>query len=126
MTGSDWAQLSEPWERLRWARLRWQREGGLPETMGAAAERLGMRENTYSAYERAPDSSKHSALDHHHAIQFGRCFKVNWAWLLTGDGSPFAPTLADQRAARLLAQAKEEDREMVLDMLEAALRRRAG
>lgn len=94
--------------------------------MTAAADSLGMQENTYSAYERPPGTSKHTALDHHRAIQFGRKFKINWVWILTGEGTPYARTPAEERAAQLLAEATEAEQEMALDVLAAALKRRAS
>lgn len=126
MGDTSWSTLREPWERLRWARIHWQRQNGSAETLRAAAESLGVQENTYSAYERAPESSKHTALDHHRAIQFGRKFKINWVWILTGEDTPFTRTPAEQRAAQLLADASEDEQEMAVDVMAAALRRRAS
>lgn len=83
-----WQTLSEPHDRLRWARIQWQEAKGIKPDAGAAAESLGMRPHTYRAYERRPDSSKHTRLDDQRAIQFGRKFGVHWIWLLTGEGRP--------------------------------------
>jgi hypothetical protein len=85
MDDHSWRELREGWERLRWARLR------KFETAQAAAESMGMKPNTYTAYERSPDSSKHTRLDDQAAIRFARKFGVRWEWLLTGEGSPVAP-----------------------------------
>jgi hypothetical protein len=125
MAESEWTKLREPWERLKWARKHWQTKIGAATTKAAAAESLGMQENTYSAYERAPDSSKHTALDHQRAIQFGDKFKVNWVWLLTGRESPFARTPAQERALGLMAEHDEADQERAVDIIAAALKRRA-
>lgn len=80
----SWAELREPWQRLRWAR----RQSKF-ETAREAAASLGMNEATYSAYERRPDSSKHIALSHPKAVEFARKFKVRWEWLLAGKGAPW-------------------------------------
>lgn len=126
MEHAAWSNLSEPWERVRWARLYWQRKAGSAETMKAAAESLGMQENTYSAYEREPGTSKHTALDHQRAIQFGDKFKVNWVWILTGKETPFAMTPAQERAVQLLAQQNEEDQQHAVEVMAAVLSRRAS
>ena len=47
-----------------------------------------MKDGTYRAYERAPDTAKHTRLDYVHALRFAQCFGVNWEWLLNGVGSP--------------------------------------
>jgi transcriptional regulator with XRE-family HTH domain len=83
-----WDDLRDTHERLRWARMRWQESRGIKPSASAAAESLGVKIGTYSAYERSPDSSKHIPLDHQKAIQFARKFGVSWEWLLTGDGRP--------------------------------------
>lgn len=126
MEDTSWATLREPWQRLRWARMHWQRQSGAVGTMAAAAESLGMQENTYSAYERAPDSSKHTVLDHQRAVQFGRKFKVNWVWILTGEDTPFSRTPAQQRAAELLAKVSEDEQADLVAMIEAVVQRRAA
>ncbi len=125
MADAEWSRLREPWERLRWARRHWQSKSGGATTKAAAAESLGMQENTYSAYEREPGSSKHTDLDHQRAIQFADKFKVNWVWLLTGQESPFTRTPAQQRALDLMAGEDESDQERAVDIIAAALKRRA-
>lgn len=126
MNSGDWSNLRDPWERLRWARLHWQTQAGGATTATAAAESLGMQQNTYTAYERAPDASKHTPIDHQRAMQFGRKFKVNWVWILTGEETPFNRTPAQVRAVELLAEAPEAAQEEMVDMLEALVRRRAS
>lgn len=126
MSEVDWSGLREPWERLRWARMHWQTEAGGATTAGSAADSLGMQQNTYTAYERSPEGSKHTPLDHQRAMQFGRKFKVNWVWILTGEETPFNRTSAQVRALELLAGAPEETQEEVVDMLEAVLKRRSA
>lgn len=86
-----WTTATEPHDRLRWARIQWQESKGIKPDAGAAAESLGVKAHTYRAYERRPDSSKHTRLDDQRAIQFARKFGVNWIWLLTGEGRPDAP-----------------------------------
>jgi hypothetical protein len=85
MDDHSWRELREGWERLRWARMR------KFETAQAAAESMGMKPNTYTAYERSPDSSKHTRLDDQAAARFAKKLSVRWEWLLAGEGSPFAP-----------------------------------
>lgn len=70
---TDWTTLYEPWERLKWAR----KQAGF-DTASAAADSLGMKKDTYSAYEREPGKSKHTQLDHQSAIRFAKKFKVSW------------------------------------------------
>lgn len=125
MDERSWFELEHPWERVRWSRLHWQRKTGGAATARAAAESLHMAENTYSAYERAPGASKHTPLDHQRAVEFGRKFKVNWVWMLTGDESPFERTPAQMRALELMATVDEDEQERVVDIVEAAIRRRA-
>lgn len=125
MTEADWSALREPWERLRWARLHWQLENGSATTARAAAESLGMQENTYAAYERGPHASKFTPLDHQRAMQFGRKFKVNWVWILTGDETPFQRTPAQMQVVELMAGQPADEQERVVEIVSAALRRRA-
>ena len=81
MANENWRGLEE-WERVKWARkLRF-------ETAAAAAIAVDMKDGTYRAYERGPDSAKNIHLDHKHAILFGKKFGVRWEWLLTGEGGP--------------------------------------
>lgn len=54
-----------------------------------------MKGGTYRAYERSPESSKHIAMEHQAAVKFGRKFKINWVWLLTGEGTPFEGQLTE-------------------------------
>lgn len=122
---SEWSRLKHPWERVKWARMNWQRQIGSAVTARAAAESLGMKENTYSAYERPDvDGRKSSGLDHQHAIEFARKFKTNWVWLLTGEETPFGRTHAQSRAVELLARAPEDLQEEAVEIMETVLRRR--
>jgi hypothetical protein len=106
-----WKTASESHERLRWARIQWQEAKGIKPDAGAAAESLGIKAHTYRAYERRPDSSKHTRLDDQRAIQFSRKFGVNWTWLLTGEGSPDASddrlTPTERRMIDALREAPE-------------------
>lgn len=122
MDDSSWLELEHPWERVRWSRLYWQRKIGAAETARSAAESLHMAENTYSAYERAPGASKHTPLDHQRAVEFGRKFKVNWVWMLTGEETPFERTPAQSRAIALMATVDEDEQERVVGIVEAAIR----
>lgn len=126
MDDSSWIGLREAWERLKWARLYWQNRTGSARTGAAAAASLGMEENTYTAYERPPTASKSTPLTHQRAIQFGKKFKVNWVWILSGEETPFERTDAQNRAVELMSAVSEADQEQVVDIIEAALRRKAG
>lgn len=96
---SVWPELRDPWERLRWARL----QAGF-DIQVAAAESLGMKAQTYRTYERAPDEAGARSFDHNLARRFATKFKVNWVWLLTGEGDPRgAPNLELQVFANKVA-----------------------
>ena len=60
-----------------------QPDGAAPKSIA-----VDMKDGTYRAYERGPDSAKNIHLDHTHAILFGKKFGVRWEWLLTGEGGP--------------------------------------
>ena len=79
-----------------------------------------MKENTYTAYERGPDTSKHTALDHSRAVQFGRKFKVSWVWILSGEGTPFDRSLSplQVRAVSALESASPEMQEAAVESIE--------
>ena len=128
MDDGSWATLKEPWQRLQWARRYWQTQSGGATTARAAAESLGIAENTYSAYERSDErpESKHIPLTHQRAIEFGNKFKINWVWILTGDETPFTRTPAQQRAIELLASIPADTQEEAVDIMETVIRRRAG
>ena len=119
---TTWTEQREPWERIKWARI----HAGFT-TATAAAESLGMKKDTYTAYERAPGTSKHTDLDHQRAIQFGRKFKVSWTWLLAAEGTPFdrASSPAQERVLSAMAGAAEDQQERVAEAVEALLKRSA-
>lgn len=116
---TGWELLQDPHERLRWARIR-----AKYATAKAAAESLGMKKDTYSAYERAPDKSKVTGMTHQRAMQFARKFKVSWEWLLNGKGTPFSKpqTLAQERVLTAMSEAPEEEQDRVAAAVEALLR----
>jgi hypothetical protein len=101
-----WEYCHEPHERLRWARTQWQERQGVAPNAAAAAESLGMAPHTYRAYERAPDASKHTALDLTNAIRFAKKFGVNWQWLAAGDGKPWDKPL-NQLESRVIDALRE-------------------
>lgn len=120
---TDWSRANEPWLRVRWAR----ENAGFPN-MQAAADSLGMRQNTYSAFERDPaESSRARALDHQSAIQFGKKYRVSWVWLLSGEGTPFDKNLteAQQRAIQAMESVTEDEQQRAAEMLELFLRKSA-
>lgn len=128
MSDEGWRGLEEGWERLRWARAR------KFETALAAAESMGMNADTYRAYERAPDTSKHTQLDHTSARRFATKFKVRWEWLLVGDsegrpwldgeGPPEDPATPERRVGELLKRVAQKEREELADVLEAMINAR--
>lgn len=121
----EWHELREPWERLRWAREQWQqRAGAVAGQANHAAESLGMKAGTYRAYERGPGTSKHIELDHQHAIQFARRFRVSWVWLLTGAGAPSDDEMPEsqERVLKAMSAVPEDKQRAVADMVEALLR----
>lgn len=122
MTDTSWTGLTEPHERLKWARI----GAGFP-TARAAAESLGMMENTYSAYERAPDKSKATALDHQAAMKFGKKFKVSWTWLLVREGTPFTVPMTEpqRRVLEKMASVEPAEQERTAEMVETLLRKSA-
>jgi hypothetical protein len=114
----SWRNCVGTWDRLKWARMR------RFETAKEAAIALGEKEGTYRSYERQPDSSKHTPLDHQNAAHFAKRFGVRWEWLLLGEGSPWRD--ADERRERILDlydQAAEADRDFLLQTIERLLKR---
>lgn len=110
----SWKELEGTWDRLRWSRRR------VFERAREAAESLGLRENTYTAYERAPWKSKHTKLDHQLAIRFARKFKVRWEWLLKGEGAPFPGPV--ERVRDAMEGAPLDEQERVARAVEALLK----
>lgn len=119
-----WQDQREGWERLRWARIRWQEAKGIKPNAEAAAESLAMKAGTYRAYERRPDASKHTALDHQAAARFAKKFGVSWEWLLTGNGSPDEVELTpnERRIIDAYREAPEARRTAVADAIEQLLK----
>lgn len=124
MQRDEWKDLDEPWKRVLWARIRWQTKAtGVKGTAKDAAISLGMEPGTYRAYERAPDTSKHTELDHQAAIQFARKFKVSWKWLLLGEGTPDDDQLPEpqERVIRVMSTLDEERQKEIADAIETLL-----
>lgn len=119
-----WTNASEPHDRLRWARIQWQEARGIKPDAGAAADSLGIKPHTYRAYERRPDSSKHTRLDDQRAIQFARKFGVNWEWLLLGSGTPTsgAHTPAQERVVSAMSGATAEEQDRIAAAVEVLLK----
>jgi hypothetical protein len=118
--------MKEPWERLTWARRR------MDATKKAGGRRVGLDEHTYSAYERRPDSSKHTPLTYEKAVPFAAKFKVRWQWLLNNEGVPWLEqeerrlTAAQQRLVDELEGRSEEDQDRLAEALVAILRTGTG
>lgn len=118
----EWENLREQAQRVKWARKHWQTKSGAGTTAKDAAESLGMPESTYLQYERMPGTSRSAELNEHYAHRFARKFKVDWAWLLTGRGSPFLTEEEKrERIASRIASAPEEKRVLIEKMLDAIL-----
>lgn len=112
-----WQNCAGTWDRLKWARRQ------KFDTAKDAATALGVKENTYRAYERQPDSSKHTPLDHQHAFHFAKRLGVRWEWLLQGEGAPWID--ADENRERILNaydNAAPERRAAVAEAIENLLK----
>jgi hypothetical protein len=120
MTEDGWQELREPWERLRWSRAR------RFEAAKDAAESMGMKPDTYRAYEREPGTSKHTQLDHQSAIRFGRKFGVRWEWLLIGQGTPSddEDEGPGSRVRAAMRSVPRDEQEAIADAVEALVRGR--
>jgi hypothetical protein len=128
MLDTAWSQIPEDahWERVRWARQWWQEKSGRPKTARGAATALHMDENTYSAYERRPSSSKSTGISIERARQFGEKFGVNWVWIASGEGTPFDSARYSRDAneiAAIVDETPEEDRPQVVAAIRTLLRR---
>jgi len=112
-----WRNTVGTWDRLKWARLKkWP-------TAKEAAEALGVNVNTYRAYERQPESSKHTPLDHVHAGHFAKRMGVRWEWLLLGTGAPWIDP--DEHRERILSaydNAPQDRREAIATAIEQLLK----
>jgi hypothetical protein len=115
MADESWRKLEGTWDRLKWARKR------KFETAKDAAVAMGVNIDTYRAYERHPDSSKHIPLTHVHAGHFAKRLAVRWEWLLRGEGEPFPntdPASPNARIQRALEGRTTDELEAVADFLE--------
>jgi hypothetical protein len=112
-----WQKCEGTWDRLKWARkLKWS-------TAEDAAGSLGEKAGTYRAYERQPDSSKHTPLDHQHAFRFARRMGVRWEWLLLGEGTPWIdPDENRERILNAYDTATEDRRAAVAEAIERLLK----
>lgn len=123
MADRTWIGLAAN-ERLIWARRR------KFDTAKDAADSMGMKPGTYAAYERRPDSSKHTKMEHQAAARFARKFKVRWEWLLAGEGEPWPeearpddePPTPTNRVAVALKTVSKERAEAIADAVEALVK----
>lgn len=118
MTDQSWRGL-ESWDRIKWARS--QRF----ESAAQAAAAVGMKEGTYRAYERGPESAKHIRLDYDHAVLFARKFGVRWEWLLNNEDEPWLTPRDEEALAEAAPNHLKAWREF-RGMTRAALAARAG
>lgn len=102
-----WRDLRDYGERLRWARMRARFERAKD-----AADSLGINPVTYRTYERR-DGSDARRPPLSVSQMMARKFKVNWTWLVSGEGEPFgAPARGDLEViADKIDQVPEEKRE---------------
>lgn len=127
---TGWQRTEGAWDRLRWAR----QAGGFANAKDFA-DAVGMPEGTYRAYERSPDSSKHTKLNGQLAIRFARRLKVRWQWLLANDGTPWDEEvllgLGDRVRSVLQSDLErgdleEEDVEQIASLTELLKKKRTG
>lgn len=112
-----WKTAEGTWGRLKWARS--QKFGTAEE----AAPALGEKPGTYRTYERHPDSSKATPLDHQKAAHFAKKLRVRWEWLLMGEGAPWRDP--DENLDRILIaydEAPDERRKAVAEAIERLLK----
>jgi transcriptional regulator with XRE-family HTH domain len=111
----SWRDLREVWERIRWARIHlteWDRPTD-------AAKSLGIRPGTYRTYEHSKaDGGRQPPIDELATI--AKKYKVNFAWLATGDGHPHASILADPRLSVIATKTANVPAEKQDDALAAA------
>ena len=82
--------METPAERLKWARQR----AGFDSAAGFAREN-GVPEVTYRAHEKGPEKKGGRGLSEAAARSYATDLKgVSWAWLITGEGDPYAPVSA--------------------------------
>lgn len=91
--------MNTPAERLKWAR----RQAGFASA-AAFARALGIPEVTYRAHEKGPQVTGGRGLSEAAARSYASTLGMNWAWLLTGEGTPSArrggaPAAEDTAAA---------------------------
>jgi len=117
MRPDGWQHLQGTWDRLKWARsLKFA-------TAQDAAHALGVKPVTYRTYERQPDSSRSTPLDHQLAMRFARRLGVRWEWLLLGQGSPWLDPDEDRERILLAYDAASpERRAAVADVIERLLK----
>jgi len=77
--------MNTPAERLKWAR----RQAGF-SSAAAFARAVGIPEVTYRAHEKGPRITGGRGLSEAAARGYASTLRVNWAWLLTGEGTPSA------------------------------------
>lgn len=111
-----WRHLDKPWARLRWARLQ---KFGTGED-GATA--VGMAGHTYRAYERSPNSSKHTPLTYEVAFHFANKFGIRWEWLMDGKGEPWPEASPLDRLKPKFEAATPAQQDAIVQAIEALLR----
>jgi hypothetical protein len=88
-----WRHLHDQWERLRWARLN---RTEFPRAKDAA-DSLGIKPGTYRTYEHAPGTDGGRLPQLTELQRICRKYKVNWAWVATGEGTPDDGVVSDDR-----------------------------
>lgn len=110
-----WRQCRKTWDRLRWARL----QAGF-ERAKDAAESLDVKPGTYRTYEYDwTKDGREAPLSEYQ--RFARKFKINWVWLVSGQGSPFEGVEPDARVQALVEKSAEVPDDKLDDALSAAM-----
>lgn len=108
-----WQHLNDTHSRIRWARFQ-----SPFETAKAAADSIGIKEGTYRTYER-PVENAGRIPPVVEAKKIARKFKVNWVWMLTGDGRPDSDEAENPRIKEVLQRIDQVPREKQDDALNA-------
>lgn len=113
-----WEHLRETWERIRWARYNAKFERAVD-----AAESLGIKPGTYRTYERGVDDGGR-VPPIKEGQKLAKKFKVNWVWLLSGQGKPTDTEEENpriQEIARRVSEIPADKRDDALNAVEAVI-----
>lgn len=112
---SKWEHLASRPERLRWARHR----AGFDRASDAARS-LDIKPGTYRTYDAdSADDGREPQLTE--SQRMARKFKVNWIWLVTGQGAPDDGQVVDERVQEINDKVAKLPKDRRDDALDAAL-----